>query len=188
MYVKTTPTGAALVLDDKPLGKSDNLFDVTPGTHKLTAELEGQAKVERTIEAKEGEITRIEIELKKPSDGQTVLNYVGESSTDMRSFADSGHAVMFQLPAGMKSISAVKLYCSRYGYPQAPEEDFHLYLLDQNQTVLEHIAIPYKKVERGDLRWITFDFPAVQVPENSSWPFGSTPRRPRASMSAWTKM
>jgi hypothetical protein len=98
-------------------------------------------------------------------DGRVVLSYVGDSSADMRSIADSGHAVAFQRPADMRSIVAVKLFAARYGYPKPPKEDFHIYLLDQNQKVLEQIAVPYSKVERGEPRWHTFDFPAIEVPE-----------------------
>jgi hypothetical protein len=166
LYVKTTPPGATVTIDGKILDKkSDNLFDISAGSHNLSVKLEGHAQVDRAIEAKEGEITRVEIDLNQSLEGEKTLSYVGDSSEDRRSFADSGHAVQFTLPSGMKSISAVKLYGSRYGYPQAPQEDFHLYLLDENQKVLEHIKIPYRKAVRAEMQWHTFEFPAVQVPE-----------------------
>ena len=60
---------------------------------------------------------------------------------------------------------AVKLFAARYGYPEPPNEDFHVYLLDQNRKVLEQISVPYGKIERGGLRWYTFEFPAIEVPE-----------------------
>ena len=193
LYVKTVPPGATVIVDGKTVGKSNGLFDVAPGAHKLALQIEGYKPEERSIEATEDEITRIKVSLSKQSgmtitgdrititgnpvtiatgntSQQTVLSYVDDSSSDMRSFADSGHAVAFQRPANRKSISAVKLFAARYGMPQPPEEDFHLYLLDQNQKVLEQIAIPYSKIKRmekeGELRWYTFEFPAVEVPEN----------------------
>ena len=52
-----------------------------------------------------------------------------------------------------------------YGREEPPNEDFHIYLLDQDQKVLEQIPIPYRNVEWGELRWQTFAFPAVEVPE-----------------------
>ncbi len=186
LYVKTVPPGATVIVDGKKVGKSNGLFDVTPGAHKVALQIEGYKPEERSIEATEDEITRIKVSLSKQSGmtltgdritistgdvgQQTVLSYVGDSSSDMRSFADSGHAVAFQRPANRKSISAVKLFAARYGMPQPPNEDFHLYLLDQNQKVLEQIAIPYSKIKRmekeGELRWYTLEFPAVEVPEN----------------------
>ena len=40
-----------------------------------------------------------------------------------------------------------------------------MYLLDQNRKVLEHVAVPYRKIERGEPRWFTIDVPPVEVPE-----------------------
>jgi hypothetical protein len=165
LYVKTTPTGAEVSLDGHVLGKSDKLFKVAAGTHKLSLRLEGYVQEDRNVEVRDGEITRVEVELKKKSSNEAVLSYVGETASGRRSFADSGHAVAFQRPANMKSISAIKLFGTRYGYPDPPEEDFHIYLLNENQEVLEHIAVPYSKVERGEMKWQTFEFPAVAVPE-----------------------
>ena len=165
LYVKTVPSGADISIDGKTLGKSDGLFNIAPGTHKLVLQMDGYASEERSINAPDEEITRIEVELTKPSSSEVVLGYVGDSTDDWRSFADSGHAVAFERPTNTKSIAAVKLFAARYGHPKAPDEDFHLYLLDQNQKVLEHISIPYDKINRGDLRWYTLTFPAVEVPE-----------------------
>jgi beta-lactamase regulating signal transducer with metallopeptidase domain len=100
-----------------------------------------------------------------PSGKMETLSYVGESSTDMMSWADSGYAVLFERPADLKSINAVKLYGARYGMQKAPNEKFHIYLLDEKQKVLEHILVPYGKVQRGDMKWHTFEFPAVEVPQ-----------------------
>jgi hypothetical protein len=165
LYVKTVPTGAEVSVDGTVVGKSDKLFDVSAGSHKLSLSLEGYVKEERTVDVREGEITRVEVELKKQAGQESVLSYVGDTSKDMRSFADSGHAVAFQRPAAAKSIVAVKMFCGRYGYPQAPRENFHIYLLDENKKVLEDIAVPYRKVARTDLKWQTIEFPAVEVPE-----------------------
>jgi RNA polymerase sigma-70 factor (ECF subfamily) len=103
------------------------------------------------------------------SERQSVLSYVGETSDDKRSFADSGFAVAFQRPADMKSIVAVKICAARYGHPEPPNEDFHVYVLDQDKKVLEQIAIPYRSVARmeseGDFRWYDFKLPALEVPE-----------------------
>jgi hypothetical protein len=116
-----------------------------------------------------GEITRADAKRRVPSAKRIVLSHVGDSSDDMRSFADSGHAVAFQRPAGMRSIAAIQICAARYGHPTPPNEDFHVYLLDQDKKVLEHITLPYRKIDRmepdGKLRWHTLEFPAVEVPE-----------------------
>jgi hypothetical protein len=165
LYVKTIPPGAAVTVDGKPLGRSDKLFDMDAGAHKLALQLEGYDSVERSIDVHQGEITRVAVELIKRSGGEVVLSYVGDSSDARQSFADYGHAVAFQRPANTKSIVAVKLFASRFGYPKPPDEDFHIYLLDKDKKVLEQVSVPYGKIERGGLRWYTIDFPSIEVPE-----------------------
>ena len=81
LYVKTVPDGAEITLDGKVLGKSDGLYDVTSGAHRLTLRLEGYVPEERLIDAKDGEITRVEVRLKQRSGKQQVLGYVGDSQT-----------------------------------------------------------------------------------------------------------
>ena len=165
LYVKTVPAGARVAVDGTVVGKSGKLFNVAAGAHKVSLSLEGYASEERSVEVRDGEITRVEVEMKRQTGREVVLSYVGESSNDKRSFADSGHAVAFQRSPEMKSIVAVKLFCGRYGYPEAPDENFHIYLLDQNQNVLEQVAVPYGRIERSKLRWQTIEFPAIAVPE-----------------------
>jgi hypothetical protein len=67
LYVKTVPTGAAISLGGQALGKSDGLFDVAAGVHQLVVRLEGYVPEERSVNVKEGEITRVEVRLKKHS-------------------------------------------------------------------------------------------------------------------------
>jgi hypothetical protein len=103
------------------------------------------------------------------SDGRIALGYVDGKQDDMQSFADTGFAVAFQRPKDAKSIVAVEIYAARYGHPQPPNDDFHVYLLDQDKKVLEQIAVPYRKIARpereGELHWYALEFPAVDVPE-----------------------
>ncbi len=150
LYVKTVPAGAEITLDGKSLGKSDGLFDVTAGAHRLALRLNGYVPEERQIDARDGEITRVEAQLKKRSGKEQVLSYVGDTQTGMQSYADSGHAVHVQRPAGMKSLAAVRLFGARYGYEQPPKEDFYVYLLDKDRKVLEQFAVPYRQARKGD--------------------------------------
>ena len=97
--------------------------------------------------------------------GVVRLGYVGETSGDKRSFADSGHAIAFYRPEGAKYLSAIQIYASRYGYPQPPDEDFHVYVLDKDQKVLKEFSFPYSLIARGPERWYTLELPATEVPE-----------------------
>ena len=93
------------------------------------------------------------------------LGYVGETSDDKRSFADSGHAIAFDRPADAKYLSAIQIYASRYGLPQPPKEDFHVYVLDKDQKVVQDFLFPYSLIARGQQRWYTLDLPVTEVPE-----------------------
>jgi hypothetical protein len=68
LFVRTKPPGATIAMDGKELGKSDSLFVVPPGTHKITIELDGHASEARTIAVDEGRIARVEVELRKSAD------------------------------------------------------------------------------------------------------------------------
>jgi hypothetical protein len=63
-------------------------------------------------------------------------------------------------------LMAVEIFASRYGSERPPAEDFHLYLLDQQQRLLQAIPYPYSMIERGPARWYTLKVPAVKVPEH----------------------
>ena len=97
--------------------------------------------------------------------GVVELGYVGETSDDKRSFADSGHAIAFDRPKDAKYLSAIQIYASRYGLPQPPKEDFHVYVLDKDQKVVQDFLFPYSLITRGQQRWYTLDLPATEVPE-----------------------
>ncbi len=115
------------------------------------------------------------------------LGYVGETSDDKRSFADSGHAIAFDRPADAKYLTAVQIYASRYGLPQPPKEDFHVYVLDKDQKVAQDFLFPYSLVARGPQRWYTLDLPPTEVPERFHVALSFNASRPRGSTLAWIR-
>ncbi len=72
IYVRTTPPGASIVLDGKELGTSDGLFLVPPGVRTITLEMDGYDPEGRSVDVKEGWITRVEVRMEQkaqtPSD------------------------------------------------------------------------------------------------------------------------
>jgi hypothetical protein len=56
-----------VLVDGKPLGKSDSLFLVPPGVRRITIELHGYQREDRQIEIRAGWITRVEVNLSKPN-------------------------------------------------------------------------------------------------------------------------
>lgn len=100
-----------------------------------------------------------------PADAVPV-SHVGDTTTDKRSLGGSGHAIGFERPEGTTSVVGVQIFASRYGYPEPPAEDFHVYLMDRDRTVIKKVAFPYSTVERTrDMKWYTLPFPKVEVPE-----------------------
>jgi hypothetical protein len=66
LYVKTVPQGAQVMLDGRPLGPSDGLFIVPPGTSRVRVEFEGGEPQERVVEIAAGRITRLELDFATP--------------------------------------------------------------------------------------------------------------------------
>jgi beta-lactamase regulating signal transducer with metallopeptidase domain len=93
------------------------------------------------------------------------LSYVDDTAEGYQSIAGSGHAVLFRRPNDDPYLRAIEIFASRYGYPQPPAEDFHVYILDKSQKLLHAFPFPYAAIERGDQRWYTLKLPATRVPK-----------------------
>jgi hypothetical protein len=81
------------------------------------------------------------------------------TSAGKKSIAGSGHAVVLHTPAGGGSLTAVKIFGSRYGTPQPPEEDFSVWLCDAEGKSIKEFKFPYKLFLRGDPKWVTLKLP-----------------------------
>lgn len=96
--------------------------------------------------------------------GAVQIGHVDNTAEGKQSYGGTGFAVRFERPVEVPRVVAVEIYASRYGLPRPPDEDFHIYLLDENQKVLKDLPIPYARVERGQERWYRFSFEPVEVP------------------------
>jgi hypothetical protein len=65
LYVRTTPSGAEILLDEKPLGTSPGLFKVPPGVRRVVVELDGYEPGDEEVTIKAGHITRVVLRLNK---------------------------------------------------------------------------------------------------------------------------
>ncbi len=89
-------------------------------------------------------------------------------SAGRKSIAGSGHAVVFDAPAGgAGTLTAAKIFGSRYGTPQPPAEEFSLWLCDAEGKAIKAFKFPYKLFELGDPRWVT-----LKLPEPAPLPAG----------------
>ena len=65
LYVRTTPPGASVSLDKRPIGKSDGLFTVPSGEHEVTLELPGHKTQTLRVKVAQGQITRVQAQLNR---------------------------------------------------------------------------------------------------------------------------
>lgn len=100
-----------------------------------------------------------------PADA-TRLSYVDDTAESKRSYSDTGFGVAFTRPSKGRYLVAVQMFASRYGMPQAPQEDFHVYVIGPDKKVIQDVPCPYGLIERGQERWYTIPIPHVEVPED----------------------
>jgi hypothetical protein len=81
-----------------------------------------------------------------------------------KSMAGNGHVVVFDAPAEGMLLTAVRIYGSRYGRPQPPAEDFHVWLCDADGKEIKDFPFPYKSFTRDTVRWVTLDTEPTEVP------------------------
>ncbi len=82
------------------------------------------------------------------------IKYDDGRQANKKSIAGSGHAVRYQVPGNNWYLTQVKLYGSRYGYPRAPKEDFHIWLCDKDFKVIADFPQPYGRFKTGNPRWV----------------------------------
>lgn len=93
------------------------------------------------------------------------------------SFANGGHAVLFDAPGNDWYLTAVRLYGSRYGYPQPPKEDFHVWLCDSNFKAIADFRFPYSRFTRGDPQDVILEVEPTRVPRRFIICVGFNPTR-----------
>jgi RNA polymerase sigma-70 factor (ECF subfamily) len=96
---------------------------------------------------------------KPTAKGPSELAVDDGKSAGKSSMAGSGHAVAFEAPGDGHVLTAVKIYGSRYGAAEAPAEDFHVYLCDEEGKQIADVPFPYKNFARGGQRWVTLKLP-----------------------------
>lgn len=194
LYVRTLPPGAEVQVDGHALGRSDGLFLVPPGTHKLTAELSGFAGQLRQVEILDGRITRVEITFEPPAsnapaarpspgtlpedpfaieeptpihwvaDDRVYLGYVHDTSEKSRSLND-GCVVRFQRPAESNQLLAVEIFaCDTHLLP-GKRASLQVVVLDEHLRVIRRKPVPSPDTEPGRLQWTTLALEPTEVPE-----------------------
>ena len=98
-------------------------------------------------------------------EGAVQVSHVDDTAEGKQSYGGSGFAVAFERPEELKKVVAIELFASRYGMPQAPNEDIHVYLMDADFNVLNDLTYPYRTFERGNDHWYALPVDSLEVPE-----------------------
>ncbi|MEM8944580.1 MAG: hypothetical protein AAGD11_05290 [Planctomycetota bacterium] len=93
-----------------------------------------------------------------------LLKHDDGSQESKRSMTGSGHAVRFDCPDDEKwYVTGIRLHGSRYGTPQAPNEDFQIVIANDDLSQRVEIRKPYSLFERGKEKWVRINFDPVEV-------------------------
>ena len=96
-----------------------------------------------------------------------LLSYGDGKADGKKSYGGSGHLIQFEMPNGVTKARGLQIHGSRYGYPQAPKEDFEItFLGEDGEEVLHSEAAPYHLFKRGKETWVRVMFDKeVELPE-----------------------
>jgi hypothetical protein len=104
-------------------------------------------------------------DIKILTDQTGILLYYDDGTTEGKlSIAGSGHAVLFRRPEENWFIDRVDVFGSRYGASEPPEEDFTIYVCDEDFNPLHEFNRPYGLFQRGENQWFKIPIDPVSVP------------------------
>lgn len=109
-------------------------------------------------------IARRQIESSKLTGSPRVLSHDDGTQAGKSSIAGGGHAVRFSVPDGSAYLTAVEIYGARYGSPKAPNEEFRVWLCDEQFRAIAEFKMPYAKFERGEPKWVKLRLDPTNVP------------------------
>lgn len=95
-----------------------------------------------------------------------VLSYGNGQMVGKQSMGGTGESVRFERPDGSgNKLEYIEICGSRYGMPQPPNEDFDVYVLDEQSSVIRTLKFPYGTFERGPEKWVALRVGGVEVPK-----------------------
>ncbi|MHC4266220.1 MAG: right-handed parallel beta-helix repeat-containing protein, partial [Planctomycetota bacterium] len=105
------------------------------------------------------------------------LSYDDGRSDGRKSIAGSGHGVIFDAPGDGYVLKTIRIFGSRYGQERPPNEDFHIYVCDENFEIIKDLPFPYGRFTKGDPKWVTLRIEPVEVPSTFVLCAGFNPER-----------
>jgi RNA polymerase sigma-70 factor (ECF subfamily) len=105
-----------------------------------------------------------QIDVDKLTGSPRALIHDDGESAGKSSIAGGGHAVRFRVPDGSWFLTAVEVHGSRYGASSPPDENFHVWLCDDQMRAIADFEFPYAKFERGEPNWVKLAIDPTNVP------------------------
>jgi hypothetical protein len=95
----------------------------------------------------------------KPSAATQVLKYGDGKADGKKSLGGSGEMIKFTMPEGYTTLTGISIHGSRYGMPQAPKEDFMIFIMDEEHAkTLYTEKASYQLFARGQEKWVNVKF------------------------------
>jgi beta-lactamase regulating signal transducer with metallopeptidase domain len=96
-----------------------------------------------------------------------LLSYGDGKADGKKSYGGSGHLIRFELPEGVTKVRGIRIHASRYGVPQAPNEDAEItFLTEDREEVLDSQPAPYRLFKRGKEAWVRLMFDKeIELPQ-----------------------
>lgn len=100
----------------------------------------------------------------------SILKHGDETADGKKSLGGSGELIRFTNPAGPGQVTGLRIHGSRYGNPEAPNESFLIYFLNEDRSeVLCTEMAPYRLFERGPERWVEVPFKKPRPMPGTFW-------------------
>jgi beta-lactamase regulating signal transducer with metallopeptidase domain len=96
-----------------------------------------------------------------------LLSYGDGKADGKKSYGGNGHMIRFDMPEGISKARGIRIHGSRYGVPQAPNEDIEItFLSEDRQEILDSQGAPYRLFKRGKEAWVRILFDdEVELPQ-----------------------
>lgn len=93
------------------------------------------------------------------------LRYDDGTMEGQRALAGSGHGIFFRTLEGKWQIVAVEFCGCRYGDKKPPEEDFSIFICDEQFEVIREFKAPYRLFpKRDEWKWVKVEIEPTLVP------------------------
>ncbi len=148
------------------LAMSDSLLSRTPASYVIAALVLAALVLPA---ANDSTVTAVaQTAPAPPAKPVLVLKYGDNKADGKKSIAGAGEMIRFTMPEGQANpLKALRIHCARYGYPQPPDEDVEINILNEDMTDVVHTElVPYRLFKRqAESRWQMIPFEdSVEVP------------------------